>query len=264
MSDAVWPTVSARLIEVQEEIAGRSRRARLWSMSEAPRMAGCAVAFAPGEAGPGQAGDRAWAAAVLWRPEGGQGQVRREWRTLRGRRPEGGPRQATDVEAQVVVAGVASASYAPGLLAAREGPVLAEALELLDPAPEVLMVDATGLDHPRRAGMAVHLGFALGRPSIGVTSRPLVAAGPQPLLLRGASAPVRIDDEVVGAWVCTRRGVKPIVAHAGWRTEVDTAVRLVLEASTEASRTPVPLQEARRVAREARALALGLWRPGQH
>jgi deoxyribonuclease V len=67
--------------------------------------------------------------------------------------------------------------------------------------------------------------------------------------------PVRVDDQLAGFWVCTRTGARPVVAHAGWRTTPETAAETVLAASTDAARTPVPLQEARRVAREARALA---------
>jgi deoxyribonuclease V len=67
--------------------------------------------------------------------------------------------------------------------------------------------------------------------------------------------PVRVDDELAGFWVCTKTGARPVVAHAGWRTSPETAAETVLAASTDAARTPVPLQEARRVAREARALA---------
>ena len=58
-------------------------------------------------------------------------------------------------------------------------------------------------------------------------------------------------------WVCTSSGVRPVVAHAGWRTTAETAAAVVLATSSGAARTPVPLQEARRVAREARSLALG-------
>jgi deoxyribonuclease V len=57
--------------------------------------------------------------------------------------------------------------------------------------------------------------------------------------------------------VCTRNGARPLVAHAGWRISPETAVDVVLETSTPAARTPVPLQEARRVAREARSLVDG-------
>jgi len=122
----------------------------------------------------------------------------------------------------------------------------------------VLLVDASGLDHPRRAGLALHLGAVTGIPTVGVTRRPLVAEeGELPALVRGASSPVRLAGEVVGHWVCTRTGARPVLAHAGWRTDPDTAAAVVLAASTQAARAPVPLQEARRVAREARFLEGG-------
>ncbi|HEX2064195.1 MAG TPA: endonuclease V, partial [Acidimicrobiales bacterium] len=146
------------------------------------------------------------------------------------------------------------APYKPGLLARREGPILAAVVRDLEVAPDVLLVDATGLDHPRRAGLALHLGAVVGRPTVGVTHRPLVATGRIPDLHSGATSPVEVDGLRVGYWVCTRTGARPVVAHAGWRTTPETAARLVVAASTEAARTPVPLQEARRVAREARAL----------
>jgi deoxyribonuclease V len=119
----------------------------------------------------------------------------------------------------------------------------------------VLLIDASGLDHPRRAGLAVHLGAASGVPTVGVTRRTLAASGDPPELRRGAMAPLDLDGLCVGYWVCTRTGARALVAHAAWRTSPDTAALIVLASSTPAARTPVPLQEARRVAREARALA---------
>jgi deoxyribonuclease V len=220
-------------------------------------VGGCFVAFAPGEAGPGGTGDRAWAAAVAWRADAAAGDRRRPVDGhLRGARSDNGPRRADDVLAQEVVSERVPARYEPGLLARREGPVLGAAVERLAFAPDVLLVDATGVDHPRRAGLAVHLGAVAGVPTVGVTQRPLVASGPFPPLERGATAPVFLDGGVVGFWVCTKTGARSVVAHAGWRTSPETAARVVLAASTDAARTPVPLQEGRRVAREARALVL--------
>jgi deoxyribonuclease V len=150
--------------------------------------------------------------------------------------------------------GEAGAPYEPGLLALREGPLLERAVRGLAVLPEVLLVNASGRDHPRRAGLALHLGAVLDVPTIGVTHRPLVATGRRPLALqRGAAAPVVIGDEIVGKWVRTRLGVAPLVAHAAWRTDPDTAAWLLLETSGNA-RTPAPLREARRLARTARSL----------
>ena len=103
----------------------------------------------------------------------------------------------------------------------------------------------------------MHLGWALDVPTVGITRRPLRATGEPAEAVRGAWSPLRLDGDVVAASICTRTGARPVVAHAGWRTDVETAVAVALAASTEGARAPVPLQEARRVAREARDLAAG-------
>jgi deoxyribonuclease V len=256
---AFWPSTDEQLVDLQYAIAREAESAFStdpWLSPARPVIGGCFVAFARGEAGPGHPGDRAWAAAVAWRADpSSEHRGRRVDGHLRGARANGGPRQADDVVAQAVAAERVPSAYVPGLLARREGPVLARAVSRLEVLPDVLLVDGTGLDHPRRAGLAVHLGAVVGVPTVGVTQRPLVASGPLPQLQRGARTPVRIGDRAVGFWVRTRTGARPVVAHAGWRTSSETAAQTVLDASTEAARTPVPLQEARRVAREARTLA---------
>jgi deoxyribonuclease V len=185
-----------------------------------------AICFPSGTSDPGARGDRAWAAAAV----------------LSGRR--------TVDEATVV--GKAGARYEAGLLALREGPLLEAAVLALHEAPDVLLVDATGRDHPRRAGLALHLGAMLGVPTVGVTHRPLLAEGDWPAEAKGQSAPLVLDGERVGAWVRRRAGARPVAAHSAWRTDVDTAVRVVL-GTAGSHRTPEPLRRARRLARLARA-----------
>jgi deoxyribonuclease V len=118
--------------------------------------------------------------------------------------------------------------------------------------PDVLLVNGTGRDHPRRAGLALHLGAVLDLPTVGVTHRPLLARGEWPPEERGATAPLLLEGELVGYWVRTRTGTRPLAAHAAWRTDADTAAEVLL-AATGRSRTPEPLREARRLARLARA-----------
>jgi deoxyribonuclease V len=152
------------------------------------------------------------------------------------------------------VEGRAGAPYEPGLLALREGALLEAAVRALGQPPDVLLVDATGRDHPRRAGLALHLGAVLDLPTIGVTHRPLVAEGEWPPDERGASSPLLVEGELVGHWLRTRAGTRPLALHDAWRTEPDTAAEVVL--STSGVRTPEPLRRARRRAREARAAAI--------
>ena len=257
-----WPATEAELVVAQVRLAEEARSAPPWEL--APDRAhlmvgGCFLAFARGEAGPGAPGDRGWAGAVVWRPAqgvAGAGKARGTGSALKGSGPEL-PRQARDVAEQSVVYGTVPAPYKAGLLALREGALLEKAVRSLSHRPEVLLVDATGQDHPRKAGLVVHLGAMLGLPSVGVTHRPLLARGGMPALERGATSPLSIDGSVVAYWVCTRSRARPVVAHAGWRTSPETAAALVLASSSEAARTPIPLVEARRAAREARAVAEG-------
>ncbi len=264
MKRSRWPVTEEELVAVQQGLAEEAAAAltdRPWALPPDLLVGGCFVAFARGEAGPGKAGDRAWAAAVAWRPATAPARrrdgapYRRIDRALVGSERSETPRQASDVFAQEVVAARVPAAYSPGLLALREGPILATAVSRLVPAPDVLLVDATGLDHPRRAGLAVHLGAVTGLPTVGVTQRTLCAQGDPAGRRRGATSPAVLDGDIVAYWVCTRTGAKPVLAHAGWRTDAATAGAVVLAASTEGARAPVPLQEARRAAREARDLA---------
>jgi deoxyribonuclease V len=222
---SVWPTAAGELLEVQHALAA-AEPAPWRPAAVAPKVGACVVCFARGGTGAGAAGDPAWAAAAV----------------LRRRR----------LLADSVVAGAAAAPYRPGLLALREGPLLQAAVRALDILPDVVLVDAAGRDHPRRAGLALHLGAALDLPTVGVTHRPLLAHGPWPGDARGARSPLLLDGECVGAWLRTRSGARPVAVHAGWRTDVEVAVEVVLAAG-DGHRTPRPLRHARRLARMARA-----------
>ncbi|CAF0702024.1 Endonuclease V [Candidatus Methylacidithermus pantelleriae] len=151
-----------------------------------------------------------------------------------------------------VLEGKARFAYEPGLLALREGPLLEAAFRGLSQWPELLMVNATGRDHPRKAGLAVHLGVVLGVPTLGVTRSPLCAEGSLPSNERGSRSPLFYEGQCVAYWVRTKTGVAPLVVHPGWRVEAEEAVRIVLS-WTRRYRTPEPLRQARKKARQARS-----------
>jgi deoxyribonuclease V len=177
---------------------------------------------------PGLGKERAWAAATLIRP---------------GRET-----------VVAVVEGNASVPYKPGLLALREGPLLGAVVRALPEPPDVLLVNATGRDHPRRAGLALHLGVVLAVPTVGVTDRTLLAGGPMPAGAAGSSTPLMLDGTVVGAWLRTRNGVRPVAVHAAWRTDPTVAVDVVRRVPGR-MRTPGAIRLARQAARRARASA---------
>jgi deoxyribonuclease V len=131
-----------------------------------------------------------------------------------------------------------------------------DAVRRLPELPDVLLIDGTGRDHPRRAGLAVHLGAALSIPTVGVTHRPLVGVGEWPEDRRGAASQIRIGGEVVASWLRTQPGTRPLVVHPGWRVDVDTAIDVIQQASPR-WRTPEPLRRARRAARRARGQDTG-------
>ena len=141
------------------------------------------------------------------------------------------------------------------MLALREGPLLESVVRKLPCPPDVLLINATGRDHPRRAGLAFHLGALLELPTVGVTHRPLLADGEWPELVRGAHSQLLLAGERVGYWLCTRCSTRPLAVHAAWRTDPDIALAVVLAASSGTARTVEPIRLARRVAREARAAA---------
>jgi deoxyribonuclease V len=220
----VWPTSPEELIDTQYALAAAIPER--WHAADSLTIGACVVVFQRGLAGPGSRGDPAWAAAAV----------------LQRRRVV----DAADVKS------AAAAPYVPGLLALREGPCLEAAVRALTLAPDVLLVDATGADHPRRAGLALHLGAVTGLPTVGVTHRPLLAQGAWPDDARGAHSPLILDGDVVGAWLRTRRGARPVAVHPGWRTTLTDAIEVVSTAAL-GHRTPEALRYARHRARIARA-----------
>ena len=118
--------------------------------------------------------------------------------------------------------------YVPGLLTFREGPVVLAALERLAHRPDVLMFDAQGLAHPRRMGLATHLGILLNVPTVGCAKSRLCGEYTEPGEQKGSWTPLVDGDEVIGAVVRTRDGVRPVFVSIGHRLNLETAISLVL------------------------------------
>lgn len=223
-----WPDGAEALAALQRRLA--VARPRPWEAGEKPVVGASAVCFRRDADPLGEADERGWAAASRKRP-GSQATV-------------------------AVVEGTGEAGYWPGLLALREGRLRHEALGALPALPDVVIVDATGRDHPRQAGLALQLGAVVGVPTVGATDRPLVAIAEQPEQHRGATAPLWLAGEIVGYACRTRPETRPVYVSAGWRTTPDVAAALAIGTATRA-RTPQPLREARRAVRAARSRAGG-------
>jgi deoxyribonuclease V len=118
--------------------------------------------------------------------------------------------------------------YVPGLLSFRELPAVLEALERLNEPPDLLLCDGQGIAHPRRLGIACHLGLLVDIPSIGVAKTRLYGTHEEPPDQRGAWTPLRADGEIIGAVLRTRAGVKPLYVSPGHRIGLETAVAYVM------------------------------------
>jgi deoxyribonuclease V len=220
----VWPADASSLVARQNELAFLAPDPVVLDPGGA-LVGGCWVCLPRGLTGPGTDHDPAWCAVMAMQ----------RWKLVEQR----------------IVQGTTRAPYVPGLMALRLGPLMEQAVRTLRQRPDVLLLDATAGDHPRRAGLALHLGVELDLPTIGVTHRPLTAAGDWPADQRGATSPLRIGNSIVGCWLRTQPGVRPLAVHPGWRIDLATAVEVVLEL-TRRHRTPEPLRRARQLARRAR------------
>lgn len=149
-----------------------------------------------------------------------------------------------------VVTGRVEFPYVPGLFAFRELPALVDALRALRSTPDLLVCDGHGLAHPRRFGLACHLGVLTGLPTVGVAKTPLVGRWDEPDARRGAWTPLVDGGEIVGRVLRTRTGVKPVFLSVGSGIDLDTATRHVL-ALTPAYRLPETTRAADALARTA-------------
>lgn len=152
-----------------------------------------------------------------------------------------------EVVAQQVARRPAEFPYVPGLLSFRELPVIFAALENLKPWPDVFLCDGQGMAHPRRFGIACHLGVMLNRPAVGVAKTRLVGSHTEVPDQRGAWVPLLDRGETIGAVLRTRPGTRPLYISVGHRVSLGTALELVM-ACTGRYRLPETTRQAHRLA----------------
>lgn len=216
-----WNLRPREAITIQRRLAAQVRESG--PQSELRYIAGLDVAFAPG-------GNRCVAAAALWDlQERSVVEERLAWRkTL--------------------------FPYVPGLLSFREAPVLLAALRKLRGRPDVLLCDGQGLAHPRRFGIACHLGIICDLPSVGCAKSRLIGEHEEPGPDRGSSQPLMHEGELVGQVLRTRRGCRPVYVSIGHRFSLEMACELVLECGG-GYRLPEPTRLADGLVRRERSNA---------
>jgi deoxyribonuclease V len=133
--------------------------------------------------------------------------------------------------------------YVPGLLSFREAPALLEAFAKIESDPDVVLFDGQGLAHPRRFGIASHLGLWLDRPTIGCGKTRLIGKFREPGVKAGAVARLTDNGDTIGMVVRTKHKTKPIFVSVGHRADLGTAVRLVLSCC-RGYRIPEPTRQA--------------------
>ena len=139
--------------------------------------------------------------------------------------------------------------YIPGLLSFREGPVLEEAFQNLQHEPDVFIFDGMGIMHPRRIGIASHMGVWLQRPTIGCGKTYFLGQYTESAPERGAWSLVHHKGDVIGAVLRTRTGVKPVYISPGHLADLPTSLDLVLRC-TPKYRLPEPIRQAHNAAGE--------------
>jgi deoxyribonuclease V len=157
----------------------------------------------------------------------------------------------TDLEVleKAVASKTVTFPYVPGMLAFREGPVILEALGKLKSPPDLLMLDGQGIAHPRRFGIASHIGLLTDIPSIGCAKKILLGDYVEPQRTGGSISYLTDGDETIGAVVRTRTAVKPVFASIGHLMDLNDSIRIILKAC-RGYRLPEPIRRADHLSRK--------------
>jgi deoxyribonuclease V len=219
--EVTWPATVAEAIEVQQRLARRVRPTPL--PQEVRLLAGLDAAYRSAGSPAGALGSVCFAAVVLWDLRAG-----------------------TVVEVEEASCPV-SFPYTPGLLAFRELPGLLAALARLRRAPEALLCDGHGLAHPRRCGLACHLGLLLDLPTLGCAKSPLAGSWEEPGRQAGCRTALIDRGERVGTVLRTQTGVRPVFVSVGHLLSLPDAEGLAL-ACVRGHRLPEPQRRAHQLA----------------
>jgi len=141
--------------------------------------------------------------------------------------------------------------YVPGLLSFRECPILLAAFARLETEPDLILIDGHGRAHPRRFGIACHIGILFDKPTIGCAKSRLVGEHQDPAEKAGSTTPLMLEGERLGVVLRTRDAVRPIYVSTGHRVSLDSAVDLVKQCG-DGFRIPKPTREADHYVRDLR------------
>ena len=212
---AVWPTEIREAREIQIALAAQVRCIRLTSPIRL--IAGVDASIS---------GHRVFAAACLY-----------DFPSL-------------DIVEEAVASRPLMFPYVPGFLSFREGPVVLDVLAALGRKPDLLLIDGQGIAHPRKLGLASHIGVLLDIPAIGCAKSRLIGNFREPGQGRGCRSQLTFNGQTVGAVVRTRTGVRPLFVSPGHLVDISGSVRFVLRTAPR-FRIPEPLRRADTLSRAA-------------
>lgn len=141
--------------------------------------------------------------------------------------------------------------YIPGLLSFREAPACIDAIEKLKTTPDVFIVDGQGFAHPRRLGIASHIGLLIDKPTIGCAKSRLIGTFEEPGRQKGNYSQLFDGDEAIGAVLRTRTAVKPVYVSVGHKCTLEDAISIILECTTR-YRLPEPSRLAHQLVGRAK------------
>ncbi len=141
--------------------------------------------------------------------------------------------------------------YIPGLLSFREAPACIDAIEKLKTTPDAFLIDGQGFAHPRRLGIASHIGLLVDKPTIGCAKSRLIGTFDEPKRLKSSFSPLMDSGEQIGAVLRTRTDVKPVFVSVGNKCTLEDAIQLVLECTTK-YRLPEPSRLAHQLVGQAK------------
>jgi deoxyribonuclease V len=144
---------------------------------------------------------------------------------------------------EVTASGKVDFPYIPGLLSFRESPILLKAFAKIKSEPDVIILDAQGIAHPRGIGLASHIGLLLDKSSIGCAKTRLIGEYNEVGGEAGCHSPLTVKGKVVGAVLRTRRNVKPVFVSPGHKIDLNTSIDLILK-SCRGYRLPEPVRQA--------------------
>ena len=141
--------------------------------------------------------------------------------------------------------------YIPGLLSFREAPVCIAAVEKIKAEPQLFIIDGQGIAHPRRLGLAAHLGLFLNKPTVGCAKSRLIGTFEEPAAEKGTFTELKDKDQIIGAVVRTRTNVKPLFVSIGNKCTLEEAVEIILCCAVK-YRLPEPTRLAHQLVSEIR------------